>query len=689
MQITILIIIITIMDKKKVIAYLHTHWDREWYREYEVFRLRLLRVFDNVLELLKQNKIPAFYFDGQVSALLDYLEIRPENENIVRKFIGEKRLFIGPFYTLVDEFLTDKITFQKNLEIGLKISKDFGCEDFIGYLADTFGHSKNIPPILKEYGIDKCMVWRGCGDIPAEFTFNGIDTVNLIRGYFMDIFSSTMPAEKKAEWLEENLDKIAQKSGSVLLLPIGADHLGVENNIAEQIESVNQLLDGYEIKLSTPFEYFELVKNNFKNFEWNDELRDNSKTFILQGSYSARAKIKQFNTVASYKLQLADKLQKQLGEKYNSIIEYAYKLLLKNQAHDGICGCATDEVHEENITRYKKILQITDTILKELKFLYPEQFEKLWISYNQNYRFVMEFEGTDIPDGAEKISQKLGFPDEILYDTQKIPVTEDYTTIYKYLTEIRPSDDKLGISENYIKNSHIQLKIQDGKITLPNNIFMDFVRYNDYGDTYNFGPDKDDIGETAAVISSKIITDGKLRSGLQISTSFFDVEVFLDKNSELLKFNINWENNLKNKLWQVRFNFSHEVCEVLSEDMNTLIKREFDPNYNIREHLPQTRGIEAKTNTAPMQRFVCANGLGIITKGLTEYEVYKNSLAVTLLRSTGIISNPKNPARSTPAGPPIEVPGALQCGQNKAEFAIGFFEPENFNLHIEELFLSD
>ena len=41
--------------KKTVIAYLHTHWDREWYREFEVFRLRLLRVFDNVLNLLEQN----------------------------------------------------------------------------------------------------------------------------------------------------------------------------------------------------------------------------------------------------------------------------------------------------------------------------------------------------------------------------------------------------------------------------------------------------------------------------------------------------------------------------------------------------------------------------------------------------------------------------------------------------------
>ena len=109
--------------KKMVIAYLHTHWDREWYREFEVFRLRLLRVFDNVLELLENNKIPSFYFDGQVGALLDYLEIRPEKEKLIRKFIAEKKLFIGPFYTLIDEFLTDRTVFEKNLEIGLKLQK--------------------------------------------------------------------------------------------------------------------------------------------------------------------------------------------------------------------------------------------------------------------------------------------------------------------------------------------------------------------------------------------------------------------------------------------------------------------------------------------------------------------------------------------------------------------------------------
>ena len=633
--------------KKQVIAYLHTHWDREWYREFEVFRLRLLRVFDNVLEMLENNKIPSFYFDGQVSALLDYLEIRPEKEGLVRKFIAEKKLYIGPCYTLVDEFLTDKTVFEKNLEIGLKISKDFGCTDFIGYLADTFGHSQNIPKIFKDFGIDKCVVWRGCGDIPSEFSFNGINTVNLIRGYFMDIFSAPMTIEQKAEWLKGNLDKIAEKSGNYLLLPIGADHLGVEPDITEQIEKVNSLLDNYEIKLSNPFEYFELVKDNFKQFEWNDELRDNSKTFILQGSYSARLKLKQYNVKCTYLLEQADKLQKKYGEEYNSIIEYAYKLLLKNQAHDGICGCSTDLVHRENITRYEKIIQITNSIIEELRLKY-------------NFKTPI-MESKDLLPEYKVIGKHFGVENSLLYNTQKIPVTEDFTDIYtlKYSPAVKPQ---------------INFEVKNGKIRI-GNFEMEFVRFKDEGDTYNFGAVADDIGEKAEIYSFK---------NNIIKTSFFDIQV--EQNEELINFKIEWDNKLKNKLWQVKFNLKSPVTKTYSEDLNSIIKREFDPDYDMRKHLPKVRGIEVKTNFAPIQRYVGTQGFGVITKGLTEYEVKGKSLLITLLRSTGVISNPKNPSRSTPAGPPIEVPEAQQLGTNSAEFSVGFFEPENYQKYIDIVF---
>lgn len=637
--------------KKKVIAYLHTHWDREWYKEFEVFRIRLIHVFDNVLNLLEQNKIPSFYFDGHVSALLDYLEIRPEKEALIRKFIKEKKLFIGPFYVLVDEFLIDRATFKKNLEIGLKIASDFGCTDFIGYFADTFGHSKNAPLVLKEFGVDKCIVWRGCGkDIPADFKFMGVDTINLVRGYYMDIFSSPMNIEEKANWLRGNLDKIAEKSGEYLLLPIGADHLGVEADIVEQINQVNELLEDYEINLSSPFEYFELVKDNFAQFEWNDELRDNSLTFILQGAFSSRMDLKQYNVKTSYLLEMADKLQSMYGDEYSSIIEHAYKLLLKCLAHDGIYGCSTDLVCRENIARYEKVIQIANTVIEELKLKY-------------NFKTPIMYSKELIPE-YKVIGKYKGVENSIWHDTQKTPVTEDFTDIYtlKYSPKVQ---------------TNLRLEFQEGKIFVIDknqSVEIEFVRYDDIGDAYNFGAVENDEGEKAEIYSFE---------NNIIKTSFFDVQVEINK---LINFKIEWNNQLKNKLWQVRFNLKEPVLETFSEDMNLIIKRKFNPDYEMRKYLPKERGMEVETNFAPMQRYVGAQGFGVITQGLNEYEVKRNSLLVTLLRSIGIISNPKNPSRSTPAGPPIETPDAQMLCKNEAEFSVGFFEPENYQEYIDVVF---
>ena len=70
------------------------------------------------------------------------------------------------------------------------------------------------------------------------------------------------------------------------------------------------------------------------------------------------------------------------------------------------------------------------------------------------------------------------------------------------------------------------------------------------------------------------------------------------------------------------------------------------------------------------------NNIGVVTKGLTQYEVAKNYLYIPILRATGVISNPQNPARSTPAGPPIEVETLQMIGNNKAEFYV-FFGNQN------------
>lgn len=695
--------------KKQVIAYLHTHWDREWYREYEIFRMRLLRVFDNILDMLDTNKIPCFYFDGQVSALLDYLEIRPEKEKLIRYLIRTKKLFIGPFYCLVDEFLTDKTCFEKNLEIGMKTAIEFGCTDFIGYLADTFGHSQNVVDILRDFGIDKVMVWRGCGDIPAEFKWCGMDTINLVRGYFQDIFSMNCDIEKKAELLKKNLDLLAEKSGQYILLPIGADHLGIPKDIEDQIAAVNDILkEDYNIKLGSPFDYFKNVSENFDKFKFDNELRDNSKTFTLQGCYSSRLDLKRLNIESSYLLDLANRCVRfyKSESKYNNLIEYAYKMLLKNQAHDSICGCSTDEVHSENITRYKKIQQIANTIIEELKF--ENKFDEKMILNLSDKTFsgIIEFESSKIQKGFDKVASRKGFDKELLVDTNRIPVTEDYTDIRTYLAEVKDlkpdevgfimpavRETDLNITNTSIENHNIKLNIKDNKIYINDTEFslIDFV---DLGDSYNNAPKADDSGTEIKILRSKIWLNGTDRVALKIDFEglwdIISLIVSLDKNADFLRFEFNWNNSQKNHLLEVCFELNTPIKEVYSEDMNSMIKRHFDSEYNIRENLPQKRGVEVKTNTAPMQRGLlideAENNIGVVTKGLTQYEVFENKLYIPILRATGMISNPLNPARTTPAGPPIETPDLQMLGKNKATFYVFFGSQNTFEKALNQVY---
>lgn len=691
--------------KKRVIAYLHTHWDREWYREFEVFRLRLLRVFDEVLEALNSGVIPSFYFDGQVVALLDYLKMRPQNEELVRDLIRQKKLFIGPFYCLVDEFLTSKELFCKNIELGLKVAKEFGCTDFVGYLADTFGHSAGVIKHLNTYGINNVLVWRGCGDLPSEFIWqdgenNSIKATNLIRGYFMDIFTANVPIEDKANFLKTNLDLVAEKSGDVLLLPIGGDHLGIPCDIKEQIIAVNDLLEDYEIELGSIFDYLELVKDNYTKVH-QGELRDNSRTFTLEGSYSSRADLKQMNVECTHKLLKAEKLVDfyQMQSEYSNVIEYAYKLLLKNQAHDSICGCSTDDTHCENVLRYKKIAQISDTIVSEIRFN-KCLFDKVINLSEKPFAGVIERVKTNITRDDIVLGEFVGFDESLLTDTKRVPITEDYLPKYKVLefvknvsygeNDIEPSvpNSTIEITENRI-TGQVDVVVEDViKIISNGREVPVYLRdFKDDGDSYNRGVIEGEEGRILPIKFTRCIFNSPLRGCLEVCfENDIRLIISLDADSTMPKFRFEIDNKIKNHHLLLCLGLENSITETLSEDMNTIIKRTFIPDYDIRKNLPKERGLEAKTNTAPCQRLIWSQGLGAVLKGINQYEVFGNELRLSLLRATGVISNPKNSTRTTPAGPPLPVNDLQLLKPINQEMYLFFSDKKCLQAKIKEVF---
>src|SRR5512135_2928922 len=84
----------------------HTHWDREWYATFQQFRMRLVHVVDALLDLMERDSsYTHFNLDAQTIVLQDYLEIRPEKRELLKKLVHEGRLGVGPWYVLPDEFL--------------------------------------------------------------------------------------------------------------------------------------------------------------------------------------------------------------------------------------------------------------------------------------------------------------------------------------------------------------------------------------------------------------------------------------------------------------------------------------------------------------------------------------------------------------------------------------------------------
>src|ERR1700684_4645301 len=91
--------------------------------------------------------------EGQMAVVDDYLEVRPEAEPRLRALAAAGRISMGPWYILMDEFLSSGETILRNLEMGIVRGAAFGGVMDVGYLPDMFGHIAQMPQILEAGGL--------------------------------------------------------------------------------------------------------------------------------------------------------------------------------------------------------------------------------------------------------------------------------------------------------------------------------------------------------------------------------------------------------------------------------------------------------------------------------------------------------------------------------------------------------
>ncbi|MBN2280083.1 MAG: hypothetical protein JXQ65_05855 [Candidatus Marinimicrobia bacterium] len=180
------------IKNKKFHVISNTHWDREWRYSFQKNRQRLVMMIDSVLEILDTNPdYKAFHLDSQTIVLKDYLEIKPHNEARLKKHIREKRLFVGPWYILPEEFQVGGENLIRNLLIGHKIAREFGHVMKVGYSPFSWGQISQLPQIYKGFHIPLIMFYRGVNSLDskqAEFIWEGADGTRTLTSRF-----STMP----------------------------------------------------------------------------------------------------------------------------------------------------------------------------------------------------------------------------------------------------------------------------------------------------------------------------------------------------------------------------------------------------------------------------------------------------------------------------------------------------------------
>lgn len=382
-------------DKAEVIVVSHTHWDREWYLTFEEFRYHLVLAMDRLLELLEREPDYKLMLDGQVIPLLDYLAIRPEREEKVKKFVRAGRLLIGPWYVQPDEFLASGEALIRNLLLGHRIAQRFGSSMPEGYIPDTFGHIAQLPQILRGFGIETAFITRGadlaCDEAKgSEFRWRAPDGSEVFThvfelGYCSGAFLAADPAVPSPTTLglrerglisKEEPPLIAllhalqgrSKTGAVLLMN-GCDHLAPQEDLLDVLCELNRGLLGFRFRQGTLSDYARLLRTAPGLPEVAGEFRVGKRNFVLPGVLSTRMYLKQRNfSIQTLLERYAEPLASfayLFGRDLTSFVQAAWELVLQNHAHDSICGTGIDPVHREMLLRFERAEAIAQRVVEE------------------------------------------------------------------------------------------------------------------------------------------------------------------------------------------------------------------------------------------------------------------------------------------------------------------------------------
>ncbi len=350
----------------------HTHWDREWYAPFPTFRQALVELLDDLLPSLEADpSCRHFLLDGQMAMVDDYLAVRPEATDTVRRLNAAGRIAVGPWYVLMDEFLVSGETIVRNLQLGFDRAAALGGAMEVGYLPDMFGHVAQMPQLLRLAGVEHAVVWRG---VPAAvdgtaFTWTAPDGSSVRAEYLATGYHNGMGMPSDPDELLRRIDHYVEElgprlDGGPLLWMNGSDHTVPEPWIGRVVAEADDRSTELELRVSSLAEH--LAGAPAPTTEVRGELRSGARANLLAGVTSNRVDVKQAAAAAERALERRAEPLCALfvpPDRWpGALLEDAWLAVVRNAAHDSICACSADDVVDAVLHRFAEARSTADAL---------------------------------------------------------------------------------------------------------------------------------------------------------------------------------------------------------------------------------------------------------------------------------------------------------------------------------------
>lgn len=693
----------------------HTHWDREWYQSFEVMRQRLLDLMDRLLTILAENPKYLFHLDAQVICLEDYLEIRPYQRDEIRTYIRQGRLRIGPWYVQNDFFLCSGEATVRNLLFGVSIATAWGGSDRIGYAPDQFGLTAQLPQIYLAFGIRHSVAARGYRfferapdgslrqkTMPMEFDWIGADGTTISAINLACWYNNAQRFPRDRKQARRYLERVAQRLEGVATTPCkllmnGVDHLEPQADLLPILDRLQRELEGEAvIRQSSMIECLEGIDRYFKGKEkpqYRGELREGDTSLVLSGTLSSRPYLKQLNACCQNLLELElEPLYSRLWEwsggavEYPSdLLDYFWKELMKNHAHDSICGCSADRVHQDNENRFLRVLDGANELLRRGLKQWADRLDRggmdrddyliavvNTLPYDREESIeagldtlvedaieafeLMDEEGKSVDYrlvNSQQTNRMLITPGNLTQqkrvDCRRIRFclavpASGYRTLRVQRKE--PSRDVIRFgptSGRVLENEFLRVEIGAGgtvqlhdrvsALTLPD--LFGFEEAGDIGESYWFTPDPEE--QPAGIPSGPPVVEAIETGGLRLAYPFgVCLELSLPPGSQRLDVRVTVENRRKNHRLRLLVRTDVQSDENWSSQPFDCIRRNRNPEF------PELRDDWTQPNNGLVSVKDKNRQVSVFNEGIYEYEHLRDgrgTLALTLVRATARIAN--------------------------------------------------